>query len=106
VFTRDELPTLVSIYWFTQTAHTAARIYADNSRRPRRPRHERKPSVEAPLGVGVLPHDLLLMPRSVMAADANLAHWTVFPRGGHFGAAEQPELVTEDIRTFFGTLLT
>jgi len=27
-------------------------------------------------------------------------HWTEMPRGGHFGALEEPELLVEDIRTF------
>ncbi|CAI8770939.1 hypothetical protein EMIT043CA1_170085 [Pseudomonas brassicacearum] len=27
--------------------------------------------------------------------------WTVMPRGGHFAALEQPELLAEDIRAFF-----
>jgi hypothetical protein len=30
--------------------------------------------------------------------------WTVMSRGGHFAAAEQPELLVEDLRAFFGSI--
>jgi len=28
-------------------------------------------------------------------------HWSEFDRGGHFAALEAPDLVVEDLRTFF-----
>jgi pimeloyl-ACP methyl ester carboxylesterase len=31
----------------------------------------------------------------------DVRHWTEFPRGGHFLALEEPELLARDIRTFF-----
>lgn len=34
----------------------------------------------------------------------NVQRWTVMPRGGHFAALEQPELLVEDIRAFFRPL--
>jgi hypothetical protein len=30
--------------------------------------------------------------------------WTEMPRGGHFAAMEQPELLVEDVRAFFRDL--
>jgi pimeloyl-ACP methyl ester carboxylesterase len=27
--------------------------------------------------------------------------WTLMPRGGHFAALEEPELLVEDVRAFF-----
>jgi pimeloyl-ACP methyl ester carboxylesterase len=30
--------------------------------------------------------------------------WTEMPRGGHFAAVEEPELVARDIAAFFGGL--
>ena len=30
-----------------------------------------------------------------------LIHWTEMPRGGHFAALESPELLVQDVRTFF-----
>jgi epoxide hydrolase len=34
----------------------------------------------------------------------DLRRWTVMPRGGHFPALEQPELLLEDVRAFFRDL--
>ncbi|MCK9876521.1 epoxide hydrolase 1 [Frankia sp. Ag45/Mut15] len=36
------------------------------------------------------------------AAYPTLCHWTQMPRGGHFAALEQPDLLVADLRTFFG----
>lgn len=30
-----------------------------------------------------------------------MVHWTDMPRGGHFAALEQPELLLEDVRALF-----
>jgi pimeloyl-ACP methyl ester carboxylesterase len=34
----------------------------------------------------------------------DIRRWTEFPRGGHFMAAEEPEMLAEDIRAFFRPL--
>jgi pimeloyl-ACP methyl ester carboxylesterase len=34
----------------------------------------------------------------------NITHWSEFRSGGHFPALEVPDLLTADIREFFGTL--
>jgi microsomal epoxide hydrolase len=39
-------------------------------------------------------------PQSYVKRMCNVQHWTEMPRGGHFGALEEPELLVEDIRTF------
>ena len=44
-------------------------------------------------------------PRSfVDALPANVTHWEVYDRGGHFPAFEEPELLVQDLRTFFRPL--
>jgi len=32
---------------------------------------------------------------------ANIQRWTRMPAGGHFAAAEQPDLVADDVAEFF-----
>ena len=59
-----------------------------------------KPEISVPTAVAVLPKDLLYRPRSLVAAHCDLRQWTLFPSGGHFAAAEEPERITEDIRSF------
>jgi hypothetical protein len=34
----------------------------------------------------------------------HVQRWTMMPRGGHFAALEEPELLAEDIRVFFHDL--
>jgi len=97
VFSKDFLLTLLSIYWFTQTAHTSMRAYMAMDWRLR---HDRKPVMEAPLGVAVFPRDIILFPRTIVAEHSNLVQWSVMDAGGHFAAAEQPGPLTADIRSF------
>jgi pimeloyl-ACP methyl ester carboxylesterase len=31
----------------------------------------------------------------------NVVHWSEYDRGGHFAAVEAPDLLVDDVRTFF-----
>jgi microsomal epoxide hydrolase len=61
--------------------------------------------VDVPTGVAVFPKEMLngRPPRTWAERDYQLVHWTVMPRGGHFGCLEQPELFVRDVREFFRT---
>ncbi len=57
--------------------------------------------VEVPTACALFPKELLAWPpRSYVERIYNIQHWTEMPRGGHFGALEEPELLIEDIRDF------
>ncbi len=103
-FTKDDLLTTISLYWFTQTFHTSARLYADTFRTRFEPVHDRVPEIEAPTGIAVFPEDVILVPRVVAVRHANLERWTVMPSGGHFAPMEEPELLVDDVRAFFRPL--
>jgi len=100
-FTKDELLTAVSLYWLTGTFHTSVRFYAESFRKPWPLVHDRVPPIEVPTAVAVFPRELVRVPRRFMERQANVARWTVMPRGGHFAPAEEPELMVEDLRAFF-----
>jgi pimeloyl-ACP methyl ester carboxylesterase len=34
----------------------------------------------------------------------DIRRWTVMPKGGHFAALEQPDLLAPDVRAFFRSL--
>jgi pimeloyl-ACP methyl ester carboxylesterase len=105
VFDRDFLCTTASIYWLTGTIATSLRLYYEQFRvGPPAPLHDRRRVIDAPTGFGVFPRDLLLMPRALAAELTNLQRWSVMPRGGHFAPSEQPELVIDELRAFFGSL--
>jgi pimeloyl-ACP methyl ester carboxylesterase len=97
---RDELLTNVTIYWVTQTATSAARLYYENGhvgdRYPER--------IETPTCVALFPGELALPPRAWVEAQYNVVHWQEQARGGHFAALEAPELLVADIRNAFRRL--
>jgi microsomal epoxide hydrolase len=101
---RDQMLTIVSIYWFTATAGSSAALYyedADMLRKIGAGEVPPPPPVPVPVGVAVFPRDILLPIRRIAERDlANIARWTEFDRGGHFAAMEQPELLVNDIREF------
>lgn len=57
--------------------------------------------LQVPTGAAIFPAEIYRAPRSWAAAQYNIQHWSVFPRGGHFAALETPAELTADIRTFF-----
>ena len=100
-FTKDELLTNVTLYWVTGTITSSTRIYYESRYTP-----SSRPIgyIETPVGCAIFPHEIFIPPRAWAEAAYNVTHWTEMPRGGHFAALEQPELLTEDIRTFFKTV--
>ena len=94
---RDQLLTNVSVYWFTATAGSSARVYKEST-----DWGTPKESSGVPTGVAMFPSDVSL--RTIVARENNLVHWTEFDRGGHFAAMEAPDLLTGDLREFFRTV--
>jgi pimeloyl-ACP methyl ester carboxylesterase len=101
VFTKDELLTNITIYWATQTAGSSFRPYWDARNNPSRPSWTR---VNVPCGIAVFPNDLDVPPREFAERSYDVRHWAEMPRGGHFAAFEQPDLLAADIREFFRDL--
>ncbi len=100
-FDRDHLCTTASIYWCTGSITSSLRLYFEHFGKPWPLVHERHPVLEAPSAIAVFPKDVVHTPRSVIEREANLKRYTVMPRGGHFGAAEAPELLVDELREFF-----
>jgi pimeloyl-ACP methyl ester carboxylesterase len=96
---RDHLLTNVSLYWFTRTAGSSARIYYESARGRGTPN-----PCPVPMGVAVFPYDILQPVRSFAERVYDIRHWSEFARGGHFAALEVPDLLTADIRAFFRPL--
>jgi len=104
-YDRDFLCTLAAIYWLTGTIATSLRIYWESSHSdPFRRLHDRTPAVEVPSGFAIHPKEVMLVPRSVASVGTNLQRWSTMPRGGHFGFAEQPDALVEELRTLFRPL--
>lgn len=101
-FTKDELLTNITIYWATQTIGSSTRLYYESQRVPWR--LEEREQIRVPTGVAVFPKELSHPPRQWAERSYNLQRWTQMPRGGHFAALEEPDLLAEDIRAFFRPL--
>ena len=104
-FTKDELLTNIMIYWVTETIGSSMRRYYE-ARHGQIPRPlalgER---IETPTGIAMFPGEKdLVVPREWAERCYNVQRWTDMPRGGHFPAMEEPELLVEEIRHFFGEL--
>jgi pimeloyl-ACP methyl ester carboxylesterase len=98
--TRDEILDNITLYWLTNTAVSAARLYRENTFNYFAPK-----KVTIPVGVSVFPDELYLAPRSwAEQAYPNLVHYNRLDRGGHFPAWEQPELFTRELRAAFSPL--
>ena len=102
VFTRDELLTNVMIYWVTETIHSSTRLYYESRRHPLSLSAANR--VNCPVAVAVFPGEIAMPPRALAERGLNIARWTGMPRGGHFAAMEQPELLAQDVREFFHDL--
>ena len=102
VFTRDELLTNVMIYWVTQTIVSSTRLYYESRERPLSLSAGNR--VKPPVAVTLFPKEIGMPPRALAERGLNIARWTEMPRGGHFAAMEQPELLAQDIREFFRSL--
>jgi len=101
-FSPDDLLTHLTIYWVTGTINSANRTYFE-----KHPDRTPKPSepVTVPTAVAMFPGEAqLLVPRQFAARAYRLRRWTDMPRGGHFPAHEEPELLGNDHTAFYRTL--
>ncbi len=102
-FSKDELLTNVMIYWATETANSAARSYYERAHDLRRLKPDDQ--IRVPTGVALTVEPVARTPRAwAQRRYADLRRWTEFSVGGHFIAAEEPELLATEIREFFRPL--
>jgi microsomal epoxide hydrolase len=103
--TKDALLANIMIYLITRTFNTASWIYYGRREEGGRILSRDRKRVEVPTGCALFPAEMLSWPpRSYVDRVYNVTHWTKMPRGGHFGAMEQPDLLIEDIRAFARSL--
>ncbi len=98
--TRDDILDNITFYWLTNTAISSARLYWENKFDFFAPKH-----VAIPVAVTVFPDEIYAAPRSwAEQAYPKLIHYNQLPKGGHFAAWEQPQLLAEEIRAAFRSL--
>lgn len=92
VFTRDELLTWITAYWFSGAIGTSFSPYAENGASP-------AGRIEAPAAFTIFPNDLVNAPREFAERFFDVRSWTEEPAGGHFAAWEQPVQYAAGVRT-------
>jgi microsomal epoxide hydrolase len=100
---RDRMLADISLYWFTGAIGSSfwpyyARLHGSAIL----PAGEK---IMVPTGYAQFPREMLKAPRVVAErVYGNIRRWSVMPRGGHFAALEQPELLAGDVQAFFREL--
>ena len=89
-------------YWAPGSTASAARIYRESAADPEGVL--RRGRVEVPVAYAAFPREIVRPPRRWVEPHYNVVRWTDMPRGGHFAALEEPELLLGDVRAFFRTL--
>lgn len=101
-FTKDELLTNVTIYWATETINSSMRRYYEVRHDPSPRPLKLGERIETPTGIAMFPGEKdLVVPREWAERCYNVERWTDMPRGGHFPALEEPDLLVDDLRAFF-----
>ena len=101
IHSKDSLLTNIMIYLITKTFNTASWIYYGRREEGGRILSPEGKRVEVPTAAALFPAELLSWPpRSYAERIYNIKQWTEMPRGGHFAALEQPDLLINDIRAF------
>lgn len=97
-FTADEVLTHVMLYWVTGTIGSSFTVYAEDDPQAGGVR------VDVPTGVAIFPRDIVPAPRAFGERLFDVRRWTEMPRGGHFGAWEEPRLFAEDLRALLASV--
>ena len=97
---RDDVLDNITLFWLTNTAVSAARLYWENKLGFFTPK-----GVKIPVAASVFPDELYQAPRSwAEEAYPNLIHYNKLDKGGHFAAWEQPKLFSEEVCAGFRSL--
>jgi pimeloyl-ACP methyl ester carboxylesterase len=96
-FTKDQLLTNISVYWFTQSIGSSMRLYGESD-------YRQDAEWSVPTAHLMSSKDMFPTPREWVERLSRVDRWTAVERGGHFLEWEEPRLVAEDMRAFFRAL--
>jgi pimeloyl-ACP methyl ester carboxylesterase len=92
--TPDDILDNITLYWLTNTAVSAARLYAENQLS-----FFAAKGVTVPAAVSAFPDELYQAPKSwAEQAYPDLVYYNKLDKGGHFAAWEQPQLFSAEVR--------
>jgi pimeloyl-ACP methyl ester carboxylesterase len=102
----DEVLDDTSLYWLTNTATSAGRLYWETGgRSPAFAGSEMTSEISLPVAITVFPGESYRAPETwARRAYRNLTYFHEVDKGGHFAAWEQPELFASELRAAFRPL--
>ena len=105
--TKDDVLDNITLYWLTNTAASAARLYWENGARGSVivAAAQKTAEITLPVAITVFPDDVYRAPETwARRAYKNLIYFNEVDKGGHFAAWEQPELFAAELRAAFRPL--
>jgi pimeloyl-ACP methyl ester carboxylesterase len=104
--TRDDVLDDFTLYWLTNSAASAARIYWENRGRNLISSDAQKTAeISVPVAITVFPDEVYRPPETwARRAYRNLIYYHAAAKGGHFAAWEYPEQFTVELRAAFKTV--
>jgi len=95
-----ELLGTLTLYWATNSIATSLLPYAVAHRPPGKRPWGR--DITVPVSFYLPPADIGgIPPRGFAERQYDVARWSELPRGGHFAACEEPDLLAADVRAAF-----
>ena len=107
LFTKDQLLDNVTVYWFTATAASSARLYWESVGPAASGEAMARMAgpVTVPTGCSIFPREIRRPSRRwAEQRFKNIHYWNEPERGGHFAAFEQPEQFVREVRASFRSL--
>jgi pimeloyl-ACP methyl ester carboxylesterase len=106
LLTKDDFLDNVTLYWLTNSATSAARLYWETSGQSVLLAAAQKTSeISLPVSITVFPEEVYRAPETwARRAYRNLVYFKEVDKGGHFAAWEQPELFGAELRAAFRSL--
>jgi pimeloyl-ACP methyl ester carboxylesterase len=103
---RNDVLDNITLYWLTNTATSAARIYWETAGQSITLAAAQKTTeISLPVAISVFPEEVYRAPESwARRAYPSLTYFNEVDRGGHFGAWEQPALLANELRAAFRPL--
>jgi pimeloyl-ACP methyl ester carboxylesterase len=103
---KDDVLDDISLYWLTNSATSAARLYWENAGRPIVfAAAQKTDEITLPVAITVFPNEYYQAPESwARRAYRNLIYFHEADKGGHFAAWEQPEVFAQELRAAFRQL--
>ncbi|XP_075564611.1 epoxide hydrolase 1 isoform X4 [Pelecanus crispus] len=102
-FNLDDLLTNIMIYWVSGCIVSSMRFYKENLQKGIGTQKHERLTVQVPTGIASFPNEVMHTPQAwAQKKYTNIVSFHFMPRGGHFAALEEPELLAEDILQFVG----